>query len=247
MTRFIRMLALISLVAFGIDPVRASADAPPPSSPAPSSAHRATEHGRAAVGMNLGFAFRKQAAYDLFAEDDLALRVGILLGYDVLRIDRTAFAVEGAFDAESSEAALGGGEGSASLRAHTYSGAVVVRHGVTPWLEPHLRLELGATLVRARISGQELRTLRGSDTSFSSALGAGLTFRTVPGALGGERSAFRSAGFAFRIEGGYLLGTAVDLRLRPALAEDDIAVAPVDLGRMRRGAPYLRMTFLFTF
>lgn len=213
--------------------------------PAPRPARAPDEHGRVAVGLNVGLGFRTQAAYDLFAEDDLAPRVGISLGYDVMRIERISLAVEGGFDSESSSARFAA-NGQAELLTRTYYAAAIGRYALAPWLEPHVRLELGTTLARAKITGDGTRTLRGSDTSFTSALGAGLTFRTRPGAMGGSRRAFRP-GFAFRVEGGYLLGTAVDFRVRPSLADEEIPVAPVDLGRLRLGAPYVRFSALFTF
>ena len=182
--------------------------------------------------------------YDLFSDRDVQLRPGLSVSLDLLDLaPRLVLAPElgWSFESASETALFGIGLAKAEYDAHAFQVGAGLRYELLPWLEPRARLMLGLSLVEVEVADAiEGGTAEQSATSPFASLGAGVELHTRPGQLG---SGFQLGAL---VEGGYLLGSAVDLDLE-ATDSGRISTEIASLGELARSGPYLRIAAFVRF
>ncbi len=199
------------------------------------------------VALDIDTIWRLDDAYQSFASQRSGTDVGVTASYDVIRLfPRAVLALGLGWHTESLARGLPSGESAVDIRTLSLSG--VLRWSLWSWLEPHARLALGSAWGTARLNINE--PLEGSAWSPQASAGAGFRLRS--------KAVIRLArgfglGFSAGAEGGFTVGGPMRLRLsRPEpddekLAKDRLAAAALDIGRLGRAHPYLRVSLAMLF
>jgi hypothetical protein len=125
---------------------------------------------------------------------------------------------------------------------------LAVRHYLLPWLAPYGRIAGGIGWDNLTV-GTGTGDFQDKRTFSQGSLGGGLFFRSPRLRLGASASA-PHVGLMAHVEGGYILGTSSDFVLTSAPAtatSTPISTSPVDIGKVGRDAPYLRISIGLAF
>jgi hypothetical protein len=220
---------------------------------APSEAEAPVRHGdpraRWTLALSLDSVFYTDSGYDLFDDDNVASRLGVWAGYDLVQLTpRAVLAVELGFGAEAQEQPIWDGVLVTTFESQTFSAGASVRYALFSWLDPQLRASAGVTRVAF-----ELDTLGDSGTfddhaaSAFGALGAGVMLHTPAAMLENRRGEFASFSFGVLIEGGYALRSSVDVNPTQATSDHAIPITQAALGELALSGPYVRSSVLVRF
>ncbi len=210
-------------------------------------------HGNAgaafAIGASVDAVFHHDKGYDLFANDDVAPRLGLWAGHDLAAFSRDLIlAAELGWGVESEEQpGLYGGSLHTTLVTHTFQAGASLRWVLLPWLQPQLRLAGGASQLHMELtSGTEL-TNKADAVSPLGSLGAGVLLRTPTRLFENNRGELASLSFGVLIEAGYALRGAVNFKLTQPQGPRDIAVSGAKLGELSLSGPYIRTSVVVRF
>jgi hypothetical protein len=200
-----------------------------------------------ALGLSVEAPWYTDPGYDVFAEDDVARRPGVWLGYDIvsLRTDTIA-ALELGWGTESEEETGISNAVETSLESHAFHGGVQVRWVPFDFLQPHVRLAGGVSVVHAELATHSPAQTFEDDgiLPFGSA-GLGVMLRTPTRLFEDRKGQLASLSFGLLVEGGYTLSAPLSLKLDGRGPRDrDIALAEADLGELDRSGPYLRFSLV---
>jgi hypothetical protein len=216
------------------EPVR---DAPRPAPDA------GTVHSRVALGVASTFVHHGDTGFALASTSALARTTGAFVGYAIID-ERLSIVPElGAqFGSDDRSGLFGGAIAHTSLDSRLLFGGVQVRFGLLSFLEPEVRLDVGASTLDLKLTPSSgTGELRSAGTSVFASAGAGLALRTPAGAFETRAGALRSLALALTVEGGYLAGPSMDLSPTPSQAVGRIATEDARLGTLDRSGPYFRV------
>lgn len=203
-----------------------------------------------ALGLSFDAPWYVDPGYDVFAEDDAASRFGVWLGYDVATLSEELIAaVELGWGRENDEGeALRVAE--TRLTSNMLYGGVNVRWVPISWLQPHVRLAVGAALIDGEVRAGDTFHEGGTGlfedlvSPYGSA-GLGFTLRTPTRTFETRRGQLASLSFGVMLEGGYTLAAPVDLELEgPKPRARNMPVAEPSLGELERSGPYIRVSLV---
>jgi hypothetical protein len=185
--------------------------------------------------------------YDAFAEDDVARKPGVWLGYDIfsLRTDTIA-ALELGWGTETDEENGVLGSISTTLESHAFHGGLQVRWVPIDFLQPHARLAGGVSVVHVDFDTSSPQQHFEDDgiLPFGSA-GLGLTLRTPTRLFEDRKGQLASLSFGLMVEGGYTLSAPLEPKLDgKGPRQTDIALSEASLGQLDRSGPYLRFSLV---
>jgi hypothetical protein len=203
-----------------------------------------------ALGLSIETPWYLDGSYDVFADDDVALRLGLWVGYDVASLsDELIAAVELGWGHETDEAHVLG-VASSELSAHVVHAGATVRWVPIDWLQPQLRLAAGTAIVDTRlIAGDTFHD--GAEGVFEDLIapfasaGLGVLLRSPTRAFENQRGRHASLSFGLLVEGGYSLAAPVDVELAgPKPSARGIPIAEPALGELDRSGPYIRVSLV---
>lgn len=202
---------------------------------------------RFAVALDVDTLWRLDGAYRLVTRERAGTDVGLSLSYEARQVGRRgALAVELGWHPESLAEPFGGGH-HAALDVDRISLAGLLRLRLLPWLEPHARLAVGGAFGTLAIRMQDGGSFEGDAFSAEAAAGAGVRLRSRAATLRNLPGRPRAA-LAATVEGGFSVGTSMRFAVAPPapededLARDRLVPDPVDVGRLGRAHPYLRVS-----
>lgn len=219
------------------------------------------------LAVDLDTLWRLDHGYRLFSTSRTASAAGVSAAYDVSRLGaRGTLALVAGWQSESSEtgggavagddprggAAVASGPTHASFGADVASVGAVLRYRVLPWFEPHARVAVGGAWGDVAVTLSDGTRWSGHAWSPQASAGAGFRLRTTAARLGNLPGKPALAG-AVAAEGGFIAGAPMSFSVRPPapadakVARDQIALAPVDIGKLDRSHPYLRLTLALLF
>jgi hypothetical protein len=211
--------------------------------------HHGDPRARWTLALSLDSVFYADAGYDLFDDDNVASRLGVWAGYDLVQLSpRAVLAVELGFGAEANEQGIWQGALRTTFESQTFSGGASLRYALFSWLDPQLRASAGVTRLAF-----ELDTLGDSGTfedhaaSGFGALGAGVMLHTPAGIFENQRGEFASFSFGLLIEGGYALRSSVDVNPSQRTSAHAIPITQARLGELALSGPYVRSSLLVRF
>jgi hypothetical protein len=204
-----------------------------------------------AIGGSLEWQWYPDASYDLFSDDDVDLRGGAWLAYDVAELRRDVIlAVEAGWQTEHAEQDARAGTLKAELTANAVHGGVQIRAVPVSWLEPHLRIVGGASFASAKLHAYEAprETFKDHGVSAFGSAGLGFTLRTPTRLFEDDDGRLAWLSLGLMVEGGYTLMAPLDLSFDgPGPDSRAIALADADAGTLKRSGPYIRTSFVVRF
>ncbi len=208
--------------------------------------------GDAGAAIAIGLAFEQDwnldEGYDLFGEDDVAPRIGVWFGHDLLSLgERTILAGEigvgsgmdttsGEFDSMET-----------TLQNTRLQVAACLRHVIWPVLQPHLRLAGHLSFLEAKLDFGDDERFKDEGFSGGGSLGAGFTVRTPTRLFENRKGGFASLSIGVLLEGGYMLASPVSFDLVEDEPTDRIEVRKAPLGELALSGPYFRSSLLVRF
>jgi hypothetical protein len=205
--------------------------------------------GAVVVGASVDSLFRTEPGYDLFGENDVATRLGLFAGHDLVSLlPQLILAAEVGFGIESEEQnGLLGGTLSTDLSMTSLYGAASLRYVLHPVLQPHARVAAGASLLDVEFSPSNEVSDEDDAVSPFVSLGAGLLLRTPTRAFETHDGRFASVSFGVLIEAGYTFAASADLSLGDTSGEHEIPKTQADLGTLELSGPYVRTSLVGRF
>ncbi len=199
---------------------------------------------RFSLALNADDVWYTAKSFDLFSTNDVGGTLGGSVGYAVWMKGPLSLSPElgvGA-DSQSASGLFGGAISSTKLQTVSYYTGATLRYALLSFLEPEARIALGLSTIKADIypSSGPGKLEEKSLSPFGS-LGAGVTFRSPPAALGTRSGSLESLVIGLTVEGGYVLGGSVDLSPTPSPAMGRIATQDARLGSLDRSGPYVRV------
>lgn len=173
--------------------------------------------------------------YDAFSTNDIATRVGLSAGYDVLDIaPHTPVGLELGWSTESHET-KGLFQGlDTAFSAHNLHGGLKLRHQLFKFLAPYANVLAGAARMRTTFevtSSDRMRAFETVKWTPFVMLGAGLA-AMLP--------IDNRIALGVSAEAGYLVSGSMPLRLDPKDASGALPGANASMGALERSGPYLR-------
>lgn len=201
-----------------------------------------------AVGVGLTTPFHADSSFDAFDDDDVGLRLGAWLAYDIVSFSSASIlALELDYGAEHEASdSLRGGALDTELDTHALSLGVQLRFVPVSVFQPHLRLAGGAAFAQMELdAGAE----RFEDEGFApfGSLGLGFTLRTPTRLFENSRGQLASLALGLMFEGGYSLSAPLAFALEDDAGDGAIAVNAAELGELQRSGAYLRVSALARF
>ncbi len=135
------------------------------------------------------------------------------------------------------------------LDSNAISLGLGVRYDLLRWLAPFARLAGGVGWDKVSLGSGGTNNLHDREVFGQGSAGAGVLLRS-PGLRFWQSPAAPFFGLVGQIEGGYYLGTSSDFSLQSSPAgsgSGSIPTSAVAIGRVGRGAPYLRVSFGIAF
>jgi hypothetical protein len=176
--------------------------------------------------------------YDLFSTNDIATRIGLSAGYDVLdAAPKTPLGVEIGWSTESHGAGVLFRGFNTAFSAHNFHGGLKLRHQVLPFLAPHVSLLAGAARMETSFEVTSVDGVRAFETvkwTPFAMLGVGLAALAPVD----NRVAFGAS-----VEAGYSISGSMPLRFDPREANGALPGAHASMGDYGRSGPYLRFGF----
>lgn len=223
---------------------------PPELGPHPKRKKRAPppprRHGNAgapfAVAVGGGFVWNDDRGYALVTGERIP-QLEVFASYDVLQPIKPLVISLGASlrHHASSEQLL-------EIADSTLQADVMARWGVRSWLWPHLRGGIGSVWTRVNLDGAEGGgTIDERDRALAGTLGGGLTLRTPTRTFETHQGRFASLSLGVLVEGGYTFAKDARIVGTPGGGTSDIDRSPVNLGRLERSAPYMRIMGVIRF
>jgi hypothetical protein len=221
---------------------------PTDASPSAATVARSRRPGRGDAGAPYAVAFTVERrwnddpGYDAFAGDDLSARLGIWLAYDVLMLSpEVVLAAEAGFAAETDEASeLLGGALHSKLEGYAPHIGAQARWRMLSWLQPHVRLQGGATIWNTQIDLGRTEVDNDGVAPFGR-ITAGLLLRTPTRLFENSRGHLASMSFGLLLEGGFALEAPWQMELDvKGPGEDDIPIAEASLGELSRSGPFVQ-------
>ena len=174
---------------------------------------------------------------------------GLSLQWDALRLERIAtVSLDLGWLATESSTSQDFSGLQEDLKTNVFFLGLAVRHYLLPWLAPYGRIAGGIGWDNLTV-GTGTGDFQDKRTFSQGSLGGGLFFRSPRLRLGASASA-PHVGLMAHVEGGYILGTSSDFVLTSAPAtatSTPISTSPVDIGKVGRDAPYLRISIGLAF
>jgi hypothetical protein len=171
--------------------------------------------------------------YDLFSDDDVGERFGLLLGLRVATLGSFDLSAQLGYSSEVSQNDDWAEDAfsSTKLIAHHPHLGLMAETKLLPALGLHARVHGGASFVKTRLGRYDQRPSIEDDTiePFLGG-GVGLSLETQPNRLHPTRTSFNAVAFGLRVESGFLWSPALPL------AFDDIDADPPDQQQSVRGA-----------
>jgi hypothetical protein len=198
------------------------------------------------IGLNLDVLISSNASLDVFTDDDSVSMPGVSAAYAFWLDDALSIQPEIGYSGmtQDSNDLLGGAIGSAEWEEHTGYLGVSGRYELWGFFAPHVRLSggLSRTIVTVQTSGGDPNF---EDASWLPhvALGGGATVTTPDGFF--RRGSSFAVGLT--IEGGYRLGSPMEVALSVPDAEDRIPIEQASLGDLSRSGPYVRVSGVVRF
>lgn len=206
---------------------------------------------RITLGLGTNLRFHNDVSYDLYGEDDVTEALEAFASYDFLQPTETTFvAVELGYGFEEDESSsVAGNTFDTRIASHHVHAGVNLRYGLFPFLQPHLRVAGGLSVVDSEIEvvGAGYTAEEQLIAPFLR-LGAGFTARLPPGLIGRsplDASGERSLSVGVRVEAGYILTKRMTLDLE----QEDVLGTPIpirdaDLGSLSRHGAYIMVALV---
>lgn len=176
--------------------------------------------------------------YDLFSTNDIATRVGLSAGYDVVDVARnTPVGLELGWSTESHGTHAFFPGLNTAFSAHSFHGGLKLRHQLLPFLAPYVNVLAGATRMKTTFEvasanrTQDFETVKWAPFAM---LGAGLAAMLPVD----NRVAFGTSA-----EVGYVVSGSMPLRFDPTDTSGALPGARASMGVLERSGPYLRFGF----
>lgn len=216
------------------------------------------------LAVDIDTVWRLDRGYAAFTRDRSATGGGLSVSYDVIRSERVALALGLGWQNESarqggerqvsgaSDVGVVVGSHRSDLDVNTYALSAVLRWSALTWLEPQLRMALGAAAADLSITVDDGSRFQGDAWSPQASAGAGLRVRSratrVPRLPGSPALAVAAVA-----EGGFVLGAPLKFDVAPVppddatLARDRLSSPSVPAGDLRRAHPYMRISLAVLF
>jgi hypothetical protein len=217
-----------------------------------STSPRTYEHRFSATLDVANIVWRSGRGIDLFSNNDAAWRIGIGVGYDVLKLpSQLILALEAGAMVEpehgtSDSSGLLGGTISGTLSTSTFLLGGSLRWALTSWFAPYGRLDFFTSRMAVDVHSTATNATSGTsggDWSYhrwieGGALGGGLMFNLLP---------VSPANVGVLLEGGYWLQHSVDILLESNVPPGGILTSGARLGSLDNSGPYFRLAGVLRF
>jgi hypothetical protein len=189
-------------------------------------------------------------SFDFFSEKDNATSPGVSLGYSLWLAEPLSIVPELGWGTNtvSQDGMFGGAIMHTEVKSHDLYGGLSVRYGLLSFLDTHVRVAGGASILDARVEPSGLASgLESSGLSPFGTLGGGLSLHSPAGALETRGGALRSVIGGITVEGGYRMGSDFEVNPTPAAEAGRIPTTYMSLGKLERSGPYVRTSLVVRF
>jgi len=201
------------------------------------------------IGLNLDTVWYTGPSFDFFSEKNNSTSPGVSLGYSLWIAEPLSIAPEIGWGTNtvSQDGMFGGAITRTELKSQDAYGGLSVRYGLLSFLETHVRVAGGASVIDALVEPSLSSSLEASTVAPFGTLGGGLSLHSSAGALETRSGALRSVLAGITIEGGYRLGGDLDLTPTPTADAGRIPTTYMSLGKLERSGPYVRTSLVVRF
>jgi hypothetical protein len=202
------------------------------------------------IAVNVDTVWYTGPSFDFFSARNNATSPGLGLGYALWLAERLSVVPELGWSTNevSQDNLFGGAITRTELRSHNAYGGLSVRYGLVSFLDTHVRVAGGASILDATVRPSGVSsTLEAGGVAPYGTLGGGLSLHSPAGALETAGGNLRSVVAGITVEGGYQLGSDLDLTPTPTGDTGRIPTTYMSLGKLERSGPYLRTSLVVRF
>lgn len=207
-------------------------------------------HSRFNIAVNVDTVWYTGRSFDFFSEHNNATSPGVSLGYALWMDDPVSLVPEIGWSTNtvSEENLFGGAISHTELQWHNVYGGLSLRFAIISFLETHARVAGGVSFVDATVrTGTASAEFENTGVSPFGSVGAGFTVHSPGGALETNSGSFRTLVAGLTFEGGYQLGSALDITPTPTGDSGRIPTTYSSFGMLERSGPYLRTSLVLRF
>lgn len=228
--------------------------APPPAAPpsADSGTHKPLGplKSHVNIAVNLDTVWYTGPSFDFFSERDAATSPGLSLGYSLWIAEPLSLVPELGWGTNevSEDGLFGGAISRTKLKSHNVYGGLSLRYGLVSFLDTHVRVAGGASIIDTSVEPSGMSPgLETEGVAPYGTLGGGLSLHSPAGALETATGGLRSVVAGITVEGGYQLGSDLDVTPTPTGDAGRIPTTYLSLGKLERSGPYLRTSLVVRF
>jgi hypothetical protein len=197
-------------------------------------------------------AWATDSGYNLFGDKNRVKQFGLWASYDIWTVSpRLILAAEGGWAGWEEKSHYMDAVFQTRLSTGTFHLGANLRYAVQPWLQPHIRVAGGVSLLDVEIKSTENdveTSFKDHDVSPFASIGAGFMLRTPTRLFETNSGDFASLSMGVVLEGGYTFGAPASFTLEPKEKSNErILLKSADLGKLDRSAGYLRISLVVRF